>query len=276
MKSTKSRRLAAITLLALFIGDICFPTVSWALTGGPSQPELASFEPMGTNQMVDVFSGDFTYNIPLMNVPGPNGGYPINLHYHAAPNVEDEASWVGLGWNINVGSINRMVRGVPDDFSGELVRRVKSQKPNISANFSYRNPGSEGFLDVPTTETEVYGFSDVFDGLPSATLSYDTYQGFSFQAKLGLSKAISAQLAPDAYKSIVELGDKIKDKKNEFLNSITEKIIRIDPKKVKDIKKGPFEKAILQIGATNVSSTISKLSLKSIKRYGLAINFPSD
>jgi hypothetical protein len=43
--------------------------------GGPNQPEMQSFTPAGANNMVDMFSGDFSYNIPLLDV----GGYPVNI-----------------------------------------------------------------------------------------------------------------------------------------------------------------------------------------------------
>ncbi len=47
------------------------------------------------------------------------GTFPVPLSYHAGIGVEQEASWVGLGWNINVGSITRNINGFPDDASGE-------------------------------------------------------------------------------------------------------------------------------------------------------------
>lgn len=103
----------AINLLA----QIAAPTVAFALSGGPSQPEVESFEPVATTNMVDLFSGDFNYNIPLFDV----GGYPINIAYHSGVGMDQEASWVGLGWNLNVGAINRNVRGVPDDFKGDQI-----------------------------------------------------------------------------------------------------------------------------------------------------------
>src|SRR6202007_1627014 len=106
------------------------PTAALALTSGPSQPEVQSFEPIEANNMVNVFSGDFTYNIALMTVPGPNGGYPINLSYHGGITMEEEASWVGLGWNINPGVINRNMRGLPDDFDGEQIEKSVNQKTN--------------------------------------------------------------------------------------------------------------------------------------------------
>ncbi|MBX7227944.1 MAG: hypothetical protein K1X55_18060, partial [Chitinophagales bacterium] len=48
---------------------------------GPVQPEVKSFTPVSSSDMVDPYSGDFKYNIPLFTLPGPDGGYPVNLAY---------------------------------------------------------------------------------------------------------------------------------------------------------------------------------------------------
>lgn len=94
---------------------------------GPGQPEMASFKSIGTDNMVNLFSGDFSYNIPLMDV----GGYPVNIFYDGGISPEQEASWVGLGWNINPGNINRSTRGIPDDFNGrDSLEQVQVMKPN--------------------------------------------------------------------------------------------------------------------------------------------------
>lgn len=95
--------------------------------GGPGQPEMSSFKSVGTDNMVNQFTGDFSYNIPLMDV----GGYPINIYYDAGITPDQEASWVGLGFNINPGNINRNMRGVPDDFNGQdTLKQVQKMKPN--------------------------------------------------------------------------------------------------------------------------------------------------
>lgn len=91
-----------------------------AQNSGPVAPEAASFEPIDATDMVDLLSGDFSYVLPLMEVPGPAGGYPISLHYHAGAAVDLEASWVGLGWNLNPGSIMRSVNGVADDYKSKV------------------------------------------------------------------------------------------------------------------------------------------------------------
>jgi hypothetical protein len=93
------------------------------MIGGPAQPEMATFQSVGTDNMVNLFTGDFTYNIPLLDV----GGYPVNLFYNSGITMDQEASWVGLGWNINPGVINRSMRGIPDDFDGtDLITKTQS------------------------------------------------------------------------------------------------------------------------------------------------------
>ena len=106
--------------------ETVFPSIAMALTSGPSQPEVQGFEPVGTTEMVDLFSGDFTYNIPLFDV----GGYPVNLSYHSGPTMDEEASWVGLGWTLNPGSIVRNMRGIPDDFNREKITNTTNVKKN--------------------------------------------------------------------------------------------------------------------------------------------------
>lgn len=76
---------------------------------------------------MNLFTGDFSYSIPLLDV----GGYPVNLFYNSGIGMEQDASWVGLGWNINPGSVSRNMRGVPDDFDGtEMLEQSQNVKPN--------------------------------------------------------------------------------------------------------------------------------------------------
>ena len=89
------------------------------------QPEISGFSIGSSDEMVDKFTGDFSYSIPLVDVEG----YPITLTYNSNVSMLDEASWVGLGWNLNVGSISRDMRGIPDDFNGtDIITREFSQR----------------------------------------------------------------------------------------------------------------------------------------------------
>lgn len=91
------------------------------------------FTPGSMNDMVDPFTGDFSYNLPLMDVEG----YPLTLNYNANVNMNSDASWVGLGWNLDVGSVNREMRGIPDEFNGDqsLTRTVKQLDDITSDGF---------------------------------------------------------------------------------------------------------------------------------------------
>lgn len=143
--------------------------------GGPTQPEMQSFQSVNSNNMVDLFSGDFSYNIPLLDV----GGYPVNIAYHSGQTMDADASWVGLGWNVNPGSITRNMRGIPDDFNGwtDTIKKVANIKPNFTwgANFG----GNLEVLGLPTV--------DVGEGL-----FHSTYAGWGME--LSLNASISAGL----------------------------------------------------------------------------------
>ncbi len=92
-----------------------------------AQPEVSGFSITSTDGMVDKFTGDFSYSIPLVDAEG----YPVTLTYNSNVSMLDEASWVGLGWNLNVGSISRDMRGIPDDFNGEDVITREFNQENL-------------------------------------------------------------------------------------------------------------------------------------------------
>jgi hypothetical protein len=173
-----TRHLAATFLLLMFI-QLFSPAVSYALTSGPTQPEVQGFTQYGTTDMVDLFSGSFSYNIPLMEIPGPDGGYPINLSYSSGISMDQEASWVGLGWNLNVGVINREMRGLPDDFDGDVVRNKKYMKPNITIGAGV-TVGAEGEIaGVPVKD-----FVSLSKGIK---FYYNNYNGFGVTQEGGFS-----------------------------------------------------------------------------------------
>lgn len=75
------------------------------------------------SQNVDEFTGNFSYGMPLLNVPSPHGpGVTISAGYGAGIGVNQPASEIGLGWGINMGgAITRSVSGIPDDWNGVEV-----------------------------------------------------------------------------------------------------------------------------------------------------------
>ncbi|CAL2076213.1 conserved protein of unknown function [Tenacibaculum sp. 190524A02b] len=111
-----SHRRIALFFICVFMQSLLPHNQLWANNNGPNAPEAAAFEPIDATDMVNLVTGDFSYVLPLLNVPSPEGGYPLALSYHAGIAMDQEASWVGLGWSLNPGAINRSVNGVPDDW----------------------------------------------------------------------------------------------------------------------------------------------------------------
>ncbi|MDB5272083.1 MAG: hypothetical protein JWO58_450 [Chitinophagaceae bacterium] len=133
-----SYRLSMLRKVSLFIATILlmealFPVTAYALTAGPGSPEFSTFTPVATSDMVNVFTGDLNYNLPVVEIPGSDGGgYALSLSYNSGVSSEEEASWVGFGWNLNPGSINRNLRGFPDDYKGSRVDFFNKTRPNYS------------------------------------------------------------------------------------------------------------------------------------------------
>lgn len=141
--------------------------------GGPGQPEMSSFRSASADNMVNLFTGDFSYNIPLLDL----GGYPVNIFYSAGSSMDEEASWVGLGWNLNPGNINRNMRGLPDDFNGKSDQITNTQ--SVKADKTIGINGDK--------KTEIFGLPNENS---SAGIFYNNKRG------LGLEVGIKGEYSP--------------------------------------------------------------------------------
>jgi hypothetical protein len=175
----RKRRAIALFFLTLITAQLLPSSTAMALTSGPSQPEVQSFQPAGTSDMVDIFSGDFSYNIPLFELPGPNGGYPFNLSYQSGISMDQEASWVGLGWSLQPGAITRQMRGLPDEFKGDPIYTKMSLDPSVTIGVGVG------------ADVEIFGAADVTLGLG---VSMNNYKGASYtiDGSIGFSKSSSS------------------------------------------------------------------------------------
>lgn len=83
----------------------------------PPSPEAQAFTRYGSTP-VNLHSGSPDISIPIANLQGREISVPISLTYDASGiKVEQIATWVGLGWNLNVGGmVVRQVNGNPDDY----------------------------------------------------------------------------------------------------------------------------------------------------------------
>ncbi len=171
MKKNFTKIVSLIIALVILVQSF-IPTRVYALTSGPKSPDFSGFSPATTTDMVDLSSGDFNYNLPLLEVPGSNGGgYPISLSYNSNVNSEQEASWVGFGWTLNPGNIDRNLRGYPDDYSDQEVDFYNKTRPNWSLS--------------KTNSTGVEAYSA--DVNASSTVRFNNYNGYYFANSVGVS-----------------------------------------------------------------------------------------
>lgn len=162
---------------------------------GPGQPEMSSFRSVGADNMVNLFTGDFSYNIPLLDV----GGYPVNLFYNAGISMDQEASWVGLGWNLNPGTVSRNMRGLPDDFNEvDTVTNTQSMKSDLTIGVT------------ASKSKEIFGNVSVGSSI-NLGIFYNNRRG------LGLEAGVSGELTAHkmlSFKSKDEMTFKDTTKKN--------------------------------------------------------------
>ena len=177
VKKSKFKKTVAIYLAMMILLETFQPMQMYALTSGPTQPEFNSFTPIGTSDMVNLSNGDFNYNIPIMDV----GGYPLNLAYNSGITMDQEASWVGLGWNLNVGEISRQVRGLPDDFRDDKILYENDMRDNVTVGTNLN--ASPAF------------FGKDFPFSLGLGVQYNNYEGITFKPSIGVSFSISDNVA---------------------------------------------------------------------------------
>lgn len=172
-KIRKSRfaKVVACTLALSFLVDFLNPMQALAVGSGPNQSEFTSFSNASISELVNTANGNFSYNIPLMDIEG----YPINISYSAGATMDQEASWVGLGWTLNPGGLNRTMRGVPDDFKGEEIE----QEVNIKTNYTFGAEIGGG--------AEIFGAGDGGVGVSLGVgigVFYNNYKGLGLNQSL--------------------------------------------------------------------------------------------
>lgn len=186
-KAIRNSRLtghACITLSFFVLFSFFNPSFAYSLPEGPTQPEFNSFTPINVNDLVDPTTGDLSYSIPLMDV----GGYPITLGYNSATSFDEASSWVGHGWNLSPGQINRSMRVIPDDFDGSdkiITTNVKKLRESytLGANLIASLAG----LDFVPPGIELAGKMGL-------EFNYDNYLGSSLSASFGPSFSIHDKL----------------------------------------------------------------------------------
>ena len=106
-------------------------------------PNAATFNKYANNP-VDLYSGSAKLDIPIYTLTDGAIQIPIRLHYATTGiKVSEEASWVGLGWNLSVGGyITRRVVGQVDSYSREpyydqVINAYDPNKNRVITDYAY-------------------------------------------------------------------------------------------------------------------------------------------
>lgn len=97
----------------------------------PRSPNAASFEKY-LNVPVNLNSGQLGLTIPLYTIQHGDVAIPIQLTYNnTGLKLTEIPSWVGLGWDLNVGgAIMQQVKGIPDDATYGIMNGVNERNIN--------------------------------------------------------------------------------------------------------------------------------------------------
>jgi hypothetical protein len=90
---------------------------------------------------VNLSAGIPQIDLPLLKMTDKDISVDLSLSYHASGiKVDQEASWVGLGWALNAGGlITREVRGLPDGYSYAGTPQGRTSLPDYSSSWTQSN-----------------------------------------------------------------------------------------------------------------------------------------
>lgn len=133
MKNFKKQFKTIEQIFLVFLLSIFLNLNLQSQTSGPTAPDFKGFTPINNNNLVNEFDGSFNYSIPVLSLPsGTKEVFNMALTYRSGMSPNEDASWVGFGWNLNPGIIQRQLKGFPDDFKEEEVIFINSVLPILT------------------------------------------------------------------------------------------------------------------------------------------------
>ncbi|WP_298547121.1 RHS repeat domain-containing protein [uncultured Aquimarina sp.] len=131
---------------------------------------------------INLYTGKIEVNLPLYEITSGNINIPISLSYNSGGiKVDDIASNVGLGWNLNAsGSVATIIKDIPDQ---TLRRGLISENDWDHGSITYEYVTQKGYLRE-------------YDEILQINSHYDLYQGYDLEAEEDASPDIFIANAP--------------------------------------------------------------------------------
>lgn len=106
----------------------------------PASPDAAVLMKFG-DVPVSPYTGTADVNVPIYTIQIKGMSLPIALDYHTGGvKVKEEATWVGLGWNLTPGGMVSRTIMDHDDFGNGSLPYFTSQVPQPDADMAANQP----------------------------------------------------------------------------------------------------------------------------------------
>lgn len=161
----------------IFLILIFFPIYQFSQSGGttssslnlnkltPLSPNSAAFEKYGVVP-VNLSSGVITPSIPLYSIKLGNNNFDININYSSQGlRVDETPTNLGMGWSLNLGSITRNVKDLPDD-EYQRIREVNQITGEDNYNIGHTLANVDGIdseRDIFTINVDGYNSKFIID-----------------------------------------------------------------------------------------------------------------
>lgn len=161
-----------------------------------ASPDVTAFQKYNTLP-VNLYTGKINLSVPIFEITSGNISVPISISYNSGGiKVDDIASSVGLGWNLNAGgNIVRSVKDIPDNEVGyslfsEADDDLGAVFNPILSSYGYNRKGA-----VPYQNHLTWGATNkhaIYTESPTSTSTSTTFGTF------GTSKAVQ-DMSPDEF-----------------------------------------------------------------------------
>ena len=139
-------------------------------------PEASAFQKYGETE-ANEYTGNPAISIPLYTLSYKGIEMPIALTYDGGGiKVAQEASWVGLGWNLNIGGcINYVVQGGNDQWLGRHGNWEKDYYRVLNSDPADHFKLKSNFCDVPFLGNESENIHEMLQDLKNGQSEWDYY-----------------------------------------------------------------------------------------------------